>query len=112
MFRTPGQVALMQWLNQSFNALVNYTNRNAASTLTNKQMIFAYLSATTTALGKCINTYCLVCDPIFGRLKRIEMLIVEIPSPRSVSTLPLYLDYETYQAAMLKKTRCLILAVV
>lgn len=54
-YKTPGQVALMQWLNQSFNALVNYTNRNAASSISTKQMLVAYGTATTTALGVAIS---------------------------------------------------------
>lgn len=39
-------VVLGQWLNQSFNALVNYTNRNAKSETTSKQMLVAYVGAT------------------------------------------------------------------
>ena len=48
------EVALTQWFNQSFNTVVNLTNRNAASPTTVKQMLFAYATATSTAVGRNI----------------------------------------------------------
>lgn len=39
-----------QWVNQSFNALVNYTNRNAKSPTTTTQLVVAYVSATSSAM--------------------------------------------------------------
>ncbi|GAB6031576.1 Sideroflexin-2 [Chamberlinius hualienensis] len=49
-YRTVPQVIFWQWVNQSFNALVNYTNRNAESDVTATRIGVAYVSATTSAL--------------------------------------------------------------
>jgi len=43
-------VIFWQWVNQSFNALVNYTNRNANVEQDNSKLLVAYVSATSSAL--------------------------------------------------------------
>lgn len=55
-FLTPGhmKVVFWQWFNQSFNALVNYTNRNASAPTNTSQLATAYFSATFSALGTAI----------------------------------------------------------
>ncbi|XP_043912484.1 sideroflexin-2 isoform X2 [Protopterus annectens] len=68
-YRSVPAVVFWQWVNQSFNALVNYTNRNAASPITVKQMGIAYVSATSTALATAVglNLYTKKAPPLLAR---------------------------------------------
>ncbi|KAL6723021.1 tricarboxylate carrier [Ancylostoma duodenale] len=53
-YKSTPAVVFWQWANQSFNALVNYTNRNAKSALTTQDLLVAYSTAVTGALGLAI----------------------------------------------------------
>ncbi|VDK83941.1 unnamed protein product [Litomosoides sigmodontis] len=53
-YKSTGAVVFWQWANQSFNAVVNYTNRNAQSPLSKKDLLVAYTSAVTGALSVAV----------------------------------------------------------
>ncbi|OQS00771.1 Mitochondrial Tricarboxylate Carrier (MTC) Family [Achlya hypogyna] len=48
---TTGQTVFWQWLNQTYNALHYYANRNATNEDTTNQRIAAYLAATASSVG-------------------------------------------------------------
>ncbi|XP_052570571.1 sideroflexin-2 isoform X2 [Peromyscus californicus insignis] len=68
-YRTIPAVIFWQWVNQSFNALVNYTNRNAASPTSVRQMALSYFTATTTAVATAVgmNMWTKRAPPLVGR---------------------------------------------
>ncbi|KAA0197372.1 hypothetical protein HAZT_HAZT007811, partial [Hyalella azteca] len=73
-YRSTPAVVFWQWANQSFNALVNYTNRNAASDISTTQLGLAYTSATTAAL-----TTALGLKKFFGSSKKFSLLQRFVP---------------------------------
>ena len=48
---TPFNTIFWQWLNQTYNAALNYENRNASSVYTTQDIAMSYTIATTTAIG-------------------------------------------------------------
>jgi tricarboxylate carrier len=53
-YKHPAAVFFWQWTNQSFNAIVNYTNRSGDELLTPGQVLKPYIAATTCATGTAI----------------------------------------------------------
>ena len=48
---TPFNTIFWQWINQTYNAALNYENRNASSTYTTQDIAMSYTIATSAAIG-------------------------------------------------------------
>lgn len=69
-YKSTPAVIFWQWLNQSFNALVNFTNRSGDATFTEKQILTSYVLATSGAVATALslNKLCARAPPLVGRL--------------------------------------------
>lgn len=48
---TPMNTIMWQWINQTYNAMVNYGNRNASSEYTTSDIMKSYTAACTASIG-------------------------------------------------------------
>lgn len=69
-YKSSKAIIFWQWFNQTFNAVVNYSNRSGATEISKEQLLVSYVLATggalTTALG--LNRLTKKMNPLVGRL--------------------------------------------
>merc|ERR1712107_946059 len=88
-YRTNPAIFFWQWVNQSFNAIVNYTNRSGKSDIPESLLVKSYLGATTCAVAVAVglNKATARLPPLVGRLVPFAAVAagnaVNIPMMRS-----------------------------
>lgn len=88
-YKTNPAIIFWQWVNQTFNAVVNYTNRSGDAPLSMKQLAMSYCAACGGALGTALylNSKVKNMKPIYARLVPFAAVcganFINIPMMRS-----------------------------
>ncbi|KAH8369407.1 hypothetical protein KR009_010094 [Drosophila setifemur] len=119
-YKSTGAVVFWQWCNQTFNAIVNYTNRSGTSPISKPQLLTSYCLATGGALVTALSLNRAVknMNPLLGRLVPLVAVgaanCINIPCMRmqELQNGVVLLDEENKEMGVSKKAACLGISAV
>ncbi|EDW34650.1 GL21459 [Drosophila persimilis] len=119
-YKSTGAVVFWQWMNQTFNAIVNYTNRSGTSPLSNSQLLTSYCLATGGALATALSLNRAVknMNPLVGRMVPLVAVAaancINIPCMRmqEIRNGVVLLDEKNAEVGVSKKAACVGISAV
>ncbi|SPP74373.1 sideroflexin-1-3 [Drosophila guanche] len=119
-YQSTRAVVFWQWFNQTFNAIVNYTNRSGASPVSKSQLLTSYCLATSGALATALslNRAVKMMNPLVGRLVPLVAVAagncINIPCMRmqEIRNGIVLLDEKNTEMGVSRKAACLGISAV
>lgn len=119
-YKATSAVIFWQWCNQTFNAVVNYTNRSGTSPITKDTLLYSYIAATGGAMATALSLNHMTkhMHPLIGRLVPFVSVAaancINIPCMRNheLRNGVALMDHENHQVGISKKAAFVGIAAV
>ncbi|ETN75391.1 tricarboxylate carrier [Necator americanus] len=74
-YKKTAHVVFFQWINQTFNAIVNYTNRSGPNPITKERLLASYVCATGGAMGTALGANYMLSKMKVRPYRKLQLLL-------------------------------------